>query len=413
MNIRRLLLISATIVPVIAGVSRAEETRPVAGTSVRAAEPVVACDDSLKARFIPDELTTVVLVKTFRKGDLLILSETAGPKTAFAANDICLVKLNVGPGNPGPVDAPSTSPGIGIEIWLPMQNWNGRVHALGGGGWVGGSAGSATSIAEPRAAAVAGNEGAVSSTTDSGHPYVGNPPLPWGSGDFAMNPDGTINQALWRDFATRSLHEQAVKTKALAATFYGRPPRYSYWEGSSSGGRQGISLAQNYPDDFDGIIANLPSLYSTRAGSYRLYPQVVMQRDLGGVLLTEQQQDLVSNAAIHACDLIGGQHLGYIMDPASCRYDPKADPEVLCASDGGRNRTGACVTRMQAATFNKIWYGMTADGSVPPPAVDNGWVSEITGKRRWYGVARGTSLHNAFYSRMLGANAGLLNIAGP
>ena len=51
-----------------------------------------------------------------------------------------MVKLNVGPGNPGPADAPSTSPGIGIEIWLPAAaNWNNRIHVLGGGGWAGGA----------------------------------------------------------------------------------------------------------------------------------------------------------------------------------------------------------------------------------------------------------------------------------
>ncbi|HWW24275.1 MAG TPA: hypothetical protein VNZ85_00080, partial [Caulobacter sp.] len=57
------------------------------------------------------------------------------------------VKLNVGPGNPGVADAPSTSAGIGIEIWLPTAaNWNRRIHVKGGGGWAGGSHGTLTGI---------------------------------------------------------------------------------------------------------------------------------------------------------------------------------------------------------------------------------------------------------------------------
>src|SRR5580698_4896027 len=89
----------------------------------------LACDDSLKVAFRPDELTTVVAVKAFKKGDPLLLSGTPIARTPTAANDLCLVKLNVGPGNPGPAGAPSTSPGIGIEVWLPTPaNWNGRVH---------------------------------------------------------------------------------------------------------------------------------------------------------------------------------------------------------------------------------------------------------------------------------------------
>ncbi|MFS2051804.1 hypothetical protein ACEN8K_23235 [Variovorax sp. CT11-76] len=96
----------------------------------------LACDDTLKANFKPDALTTVVAVKAFKKGDALILGGTATGATPLAANDVCMVKLNVGPGNPGPADAPSTSPGIGIEVWLPAKAaWNSRVHALGGGGW--------------------------------------------------------------------------------------------------------------------------------------------------------------------------------------------------------------------------------------------------------------------------------------
>jgi feruloyl esterase len=51
------------------------------------------------------------------------------------ANDVCVVKLNVGHRNPGPAGAPSTSPGIGIEVWLPSaSNWNNRIHVMGGGG---------------------------------------------------------------------------------------------------------------------------------------------------------------------------------------------------------------------------------------------------------------------------------------
>lgn len=57
----------------------------------------------------------------------------------------------VGPGNPGPADAPSTSPGIGIEVWLPMpEKWNNRLHVIGGGGWVGGWAAPGRSRAEGR-----------------------------------------------------------------------------------------------------------------------------------------------------------------------------------------------------------------------------------------------------------------------
>lgn len=378
----------------------------------------LACADNMKAAFKPDADTTVLLVKAFKKGDPLMLSGTATAQTPAAANDLCVVKLNVRPGSPGPAGAPSTSPGIGIEIWLPSPaNWNQRLHVLGGGGWAGGVEGSITQLAGlpnrffgPTASAViAGVEGAVSATTDTGH-AIGN------TGAFAMKPDGSINTALWTDFSSRAIHEMAVKSKALAAAYYGFGPKFSYWEGFSTGGRQGMKEAQANPSDFDGILAGAPSFNWSKFITAELYPQIVFQRDLGATPLTAAQQDLVSNAAINACDVAGGQHLGFILDPSACRYNPMQDAGVLCTASGGSNATAACVTTVQAQALNKIWYGMTSDGSVPTPATDNGWnavtsLSGPTGVQRWYGLTRGTSLYGAPFAA-LGLN-GLASPNGP
>lgn len=359
---------------------------------------LLTCDDSMKTAFRPDAQTTVVAVRSFRQGDPLILSGTATGSTPVAAADVCMVKLNVGPGNPGPAGAPSTSPGIGIEVWLPAKAaWNHRVHALGGGGWAGGPHGTTTTIASTDAASVAGVEGAVSSTTDTGHDMAQ-------FGSFLMNPDGTINQTLWTDFASRGIHEQAVKTKALATAYYGSAPRYSYWEGGSTGGRQGLNLAQNNPGDYDGIIALYPAINWTKFITSELYPQIVIQRDLGGTPMTTDQLDLVSNAAISACDVVGGQHLGYILDPSTCTYDPTLDANVLCVSSGGTNATAACVSTAQAQAINKMWYGMTQDGTAPAPASDNGWSQAASssvfgsGSHRWFGLVRGTALYSPFFA---------------
>lgn len=377
-------------------------------------EPVaqlLTCDDSMKSAFKPDANTTVVAVKAFVKGDALILSGSAAPDTPTAGNDMCLVKLNVGPGSPGPEGAPSTSAGIGIEIWLPSAGlWNQRLHVLGGGGWQGGNQGSATLIGDVSAAAVAGGEGAVSATTDTGHANQAN------GGSFAMNPDGTINTTLWTDFASRGIHEMAVKAKALATAYYGAAPKYAYWDGFSTGGRQGMKEAQANPADFDGILAGAPAFNWSRFITAELYPQIVFQRDLAGTPLTTAQQDLVSNAAIAACDVVGGQHLGYILDPSSCTYDPTVDANVLCTSSGGTNGTAACVTTVQASAMNKAWYGMTSDGSVPLPATDNGWSQASStafpaGVQRWFGLTRGTSLYAALYAAF-GLN-GLTSPLGP
>jgi hypothetical protein len=362
-----------------------------AGVPAASAAGTLSCDDSLKSQFAIDPDTAVTLIRFFKKGDNLNLDGIPSKKTA--ASDLCMVKLNVGPGNPGPAGAPSTSRGIGIEIWLPTP-WNGRVHVIGGGGFVGnadissltqlGTAGSLTQAYE-----TAGAEGSVTAVTDAGHVAQGRA----GAGSFAMLPDGSINKTLWTDFAGRGIHETAVKTKALAAIYYGTAAKYAYFDGCSTGGRQGHMEAQKYPEDFDGILVGDAALNWTHFIPGELYPQIVMQRDLGGAALTAAQLDLVSASTVSACDTdLNGQHAGYISDPAACRYDPTHDRTVLCKADGGLNETAACVSPKQANAINKMWFGQTVDGNVPSPATANGYAATLLPQQLWFGLTRGTQL---------------------
>ena len=392
----------------------AQAVRADRDNDARKPQKLLTCDDSLKSDFHPDSLTTVLLVRAFKKNDPLTLG-TPTATTPTAANDVCMVKLLVGPGNPGPVGAPSTSPGIGIELWLPTPaNWNHRIHVAGGGGWAGGNQTSLTLLAgapavgtgagttTPTPSFIATVEGAVSANTDTGHSDVGVPPPPRG-GSFAMNPDGSINTVLWNDFAQRGIHEMAVKAKQITKAYYGKDARYAYWDGFSTGGRQGHKLAQLHPEDFDGILAGAPAFNWTRFITAELYPQIVYQVDLGGVPLTAGQLNALGNAAINACDMVNGEHMGYIPDPSECRYDPTDSTQdvstnVICVANGGKNATANCVTPLQAQAMNKLWYGQTRDGNAPPPSVDNAWSPDIaagrhraTGNHLWYGLARGAS----------------------
>ena len=86
-------------------------------------------------------------------------------------------------------------------------------------------------------------DGYATSSRDTGHTGNG------GDASFALgHPEKLI------DFAYRSVHEMALKTKAIIEAFYGTPARHSYWYGCSTGGRQGLVEAQRFPGDFDGIV---------------------------------------------------------------------------------------------------------------------------------------------------------------
>ena len=154
------------------------------------------------------------------------------------------------PREPGTGRVSSTSAGIGIEVWLP-DSWNERIRDVGSGGWAGGVHSDPTRVGSRAVAITGANQGFAGGTSDHGHVLS--------NGSFAMNPDGSINRVLWQDFAERSMLELSRKTKALVKEYYGKKQKYAYWDGFSTGGRQGYKLAQKYPKEYDGILAGAPA----------------------------------------------------------------------------------------------------------------------------------------------------------
>jgi hypothetical protein len=368
----------------------------------------LGCDPGLKTAMSSNADTKVLLVKQFKQGEPLLL--TGGPDTSArgagvegaptatpptAAIDLCMVKLLVGPGNPGPSGAPSTSAGIGIEVLLPSHDkWNQRIRAYGNSGWAGTSQTSLSSVASNDLHAAAAAKGFVVATSDNGH--VGAPPLPEIDPSFAMNPDGSINTAGWWDFSERSLHEVAEKTKALTKLYYGGEHRYAYWDGFSTGGRQGLKLAQVFPNDFDGILVGAPAINWSKYHTAGLYGQIAMKQDLGSLIAPTRRRNPGSH---HAC---GGAELGFLMDPLSCRYDPTLDAANICKGSTGKfgvigtRNSKDCLTVPEATVINKAWYGQTTDGTVPAPGIDNGNSNILSDtKRLWFGWTRGTDLKSS------------------
>jgi feruloyl esterase len=145
--------------------------------------------------------------------------------------------------------APSSDSDIKIEVWLPALAWNGKFQAVGNSGWAGNISYGALASAL--------HEGYATASTDTGH--VG------ANASFAIkHPEKVI------DFAYRAVHEMAVKSKAVIAAFYDRAPRFSYWTGCSTGGRQALMEAQRYPEDFDGILAGAPANNQTQLCAWRI-----------------------------------------------------------------------------------------------------------------------------------------------
>src|SRR5947208_7345685 len=184
---------------------------------------------------------------------------------------------------------PSSDSDIKIEVWLPMGTWNGKYQAVGNGGWAG--------VISYSAMAEALARGYATSSTDTGH--VG------GSGSFALgHPEKLI------DFGWRSEHEMAVKSKAIIEAFYGSGPRLSYWNGCSTGGRQGLQEAQRFPGDFDGIIAGAPANRTALA----LWIAHAELKDPASYI-PAAKYPVVHQAVLAACDARDGLKDGQSGDP--------------------------------------------------------------------------------------------------
>ncbi|HEV2087829.1 MAG TPA: tannase/feruloyl esterase family alpha/beta hydrolase, partial [Cryptosporangiaceae bacterium] len=245
----------------------------------------------------------------------------------------------------------TVDPQVNIEVWLPTTTWNERFQAVGGGGYAG-------SISYSGMAGAV-RDGYATASTDTGH--VG------GTGDFALNDDGTLNWQLIEDFAYRSLHQLTLKAKALIEAYYGQSEAFAYWNGCSTGGRQGLMEAQRFPDDYDGILAGAPAINWDRFHPAHLWPQLVMQEELGGPMDT-CKLEAATAAAVEACDELDGVADGVLEDPRDCDYDPHdlVGDELECGT----------FTEADAEAIRKIWQG--------PQTTD--------GEQLWYGLPRGAPL---------------------
>ena len=223
--------------------------------------------------------------------------------------------------------APSQDSDIKVEVWMPATGWNGKFQAVGNGGWSG-----AINYGG-MANAVRGSY--ASASTDTGHAG--------GSAEFAYgHPEKLI------DFGYRSEHEMTVKAKALIAAFYGSGPKLSYWNGCSSGGKQGLKEAQKYPEDYDGIIAGAPANNWVALLSSDMMSSVALLKDPASRIPTPKLA-VLHKAAVEACDAVDGLKDGLIDDPTRCHFDPGT---LLCKGP----ETETCLTAAQVAAA-KVVYG--------------------------------------------------------
>ncbi|MEA3102546.1 tannase/feruloyl esterase family alpha/beta hydrolase, partial [Caballeronia mineralivorans] len=264
---------------------------------------------------------------TVASATLVAASSTAG--------EYCQVN-----GTIAPVDA--TAPNINFEVNLPTV-WNKKALQYGGGGFDGtlitglaaldmAPAGSSTPLAR----------GYVTFGDDSGHQSKSIT-----DGSFAANDEALAN---YGGLTLKKTHDVAM---LLLKARYGTAPAKTYFFGSSTGGRDGLTVIQRWPADYDGMVVNRPALNYT---GLRL-ANVVLGRALylngGSGWLDVNKTVLLENAVTKACDTLDGVADGIISNVAACKLQA---PAVLAAlrCPAGKDTGDTCLSDAQIATVNTI-----------------------------------------------------------
>ena len=249
---------------------------------------------------------------------------------------------------------PSSDSDIAIEVWLPLDNWNGKLQGLANGGFAG-----AINYLELGASL---QHGYVATGTDTGH--TGSPiDAAWALG----HPEKII------DFGYRGIHEMTRVAKLVISQFYGSAPKRSYFAGCSDGGREALMEAQRFPTDYDGILAGAPAnAWSTMVGAGVIAAQA-RQSD-PRAYFSDLKLPAVQKASLAACDALDGVKDGIVNDPSKCHFDAAV---LLCKTE----ETLDCLTQPQIDPLKSLYVGQRdRSGKVVFPGFTPG---DEMGWREW------------------------------
>jgi len=277
------------------------------------------------------------------------------------------------------------APAIRFEVNLPTD-WSRRIYMFGNGGYAGEDL---DAPARRDLSDGALRRGFATTQTNTGH-------------DARRQPLGTFmgDDAKLVDYAFRAVHRTLDTAKRLAAVYYGRPAAFSYWDGCSTGGRQGLMSAQRFPDDFDGILDGAPVLNFVDT----MIVYVWNAKALAGTGLTVDKAKTIARAAYTRCDAEDGLADGLIADPRRCDFDVERDvPQCPAGQDGAD-----CLTPAQAEAVSKIYAGITRPdgshyffgypkGAEVVGAASDGSDRQVSGWERWFIGVNGEPSQQTLY----------------
>lgn len=235
---------------------------------------------------------------------------------------------------------------IEFAINLP-EDWNGRFLFQGGGGLNG-------SVREPIGTQAAGDRSALARgfavvSTDSGH-----------SGGGFDNSFMADQQALL-NFQFQANAKTTEIARPIVEAYYGTPVRRSYFVGCSTGGREGMVMAERYPFMFDGIVSGAPAMRTTISNlALRWISNQYVKAHFENPRdpFTEDEEKLIMGSLMKSCDALDGQEDGLIFNRAACDFDAR---ELACSARPGQQ----CLADQKAEALSRAMAGPVNAAGMP------------------------------------------------
>jgi hypothetical protein len=249
---------------------------------------------------------------------------------------------------------PTSDSVIRFEVWLPQQNWNGRLLGTGNGGFAG-------SIGYRQMAGYLARNFAVSGS-DAGHQAEA------GDASWAFGHPEKV-----KDFGWRAVHLTADVSKKVLEAYYGKAQSKAYFDACSDGGREALMEAQRFPEDYDGILAGAPAYdWSRLLGTGVSVTQAFIGDPRG--YISDLKLPAIQKASLTACDALDGVTDGIIADPAKCHFDPAV---LLCKDEDSLD----CLTRPQIDALRVLYSG--AKNNQGAPVFPGLTMGDETGWKAW------------------------------
>jgi Tannase and feruloyl esterase len=254
-------------------------------------------------------------------------------------------------GSMAPVDRAASARPINFRVVLPAQ-WNGRAIQLGGGGMNG----VIPNLTGPIDGGPSGPiRGVVTYGSDSGHQMGPGTSNDWASNDEAIKNLGYLQM--------KKTHDAAM---VLIERVYGSRPAFNYYVGTSQGGREALTVAQRYPADYNGVLANVPIV---NFSSLMLAPEWIrIQEKPVARWVTRAKVEAIRGEFMRQCDSLDGLVDGVMNNYVACRaiFDvtagaPNRHPwaSKRCANgidpSPADTSAAACLTDGQIATLEFVY----------------------------------------------------------